>query len=260
MIAAGAANKKPAADNAPSDARAAHAESMPIAATDCSAMRDGALPSASACGAYNRRIARHRHRNCEGACPARLRARAGCTVRPELRRIAREVEAMGNCCHVVPTDLRCKEQVEELAQAALDRFESVDVLIHNAGVAFAGHWLLDLTDDNVAELIETNLMAPIHLTRRLLPSMIERRSGFIGFIGSVGGHVALPAGSVYSATKFGLRGFAGSLRREVKEHGIKVSIISPGFVSDSADRRCPQRHRKPAPADGLGRSRRKGYS
>ncbi len=232
MIAAGAAHKKPAADNAPSDARAAHAESMPIAATDCSAMRDGVSafgrrPVALITGA-SRGI---------GTATARELARRGYALvlaarsEPELRRIARELEAMGNCCHVVPTDLRCKEQVEELAQAALDRFESVDVLIHNAGVAFAGHWLLDLTDDNVAELIETNLMAPIHLTRRLLPSMIERRSGFIGFIGSVGGHVALPAGSVYSATKFGLRGFAGSLRREVKEHGIKVSIISPGFVS-----------------------------
>ena len=74
-------------------------------------------------------------------------------------------------------------------------------------------------------------MAPVHLTRGLLPSMIQRRSGFIGFIGSVGGHVALPAGSIYSATKFGLRGFAGALRREVKEHRINVSIISPGFVA-----------------------------
>jgi short-subunit dehydrogenase len=172
-----------------------------------------------------------------GAATARKLAERGYTLilaarsEPELRGLAREIEATGNSCHVVPTDLRCKEQVEALARAALERCGSVDVLIHNAGVAFAKHWLLVLTDDNVAELIETNLMAPVHLTRALLPSMIKRRSGFIGFIGSVGGHVALPAGSIYSATKFGLRGFAGALRREVKEHGIKVSIISPGFVA-----------------------------
>ena len=69
------------------------------------------------------------------------------------------------------------------------------------------------------------------MTSLLLPSMIERRSGFIGFIDSIGGHIAFPAAALYSATKFGLRGFAGALRREVTEHGIKVSIISPGFVS-----------------------------
>jgi short-subunit dehydrogenase len=80
-------------------------------------------------------------------------------------------------------------------------------------------------------LIGTNLLAPIALARHLLPSMIERRSGLIVFIDSIGGYIALPTAAVYTATKFSLRGFAGSLRREVMEHGIKVSIISPGFVS-----------------------------
>jgi short-subunit dehydrogenase len=61
--------------------------------------------------------------------------------------------------------------------------------------------------------------------------MIARRSGAIIFMDSVGGHIALPSAAVYTATKFGLRGFAGALRREVMEHGIKVTIISPGFVS-----------------------------
>jgi short-subunit dehydrogenase len=89
----------------------------------------------------------------------------------------------------------------------------------------------DLTDEVVSELIGTNLLAPIALARHLLPSMIERRSGLIVFIDSIGGYIALPTAAVYTATKFSLRGFAGSLRREVMEHGIKVSIISPGFVS-----------------------------
>ena len=172
-----------------------------------------------------------------GAATARELARRGYSLVLAARSaegldgLARELESVGSPYLAVPTDLRCKEQIDALAQAALDHFGFIDVLIHNAGVAYARHWLLDLSDDNVADLIETNLLAPVHLTRRLLPSMIERKKGFIGFIGSVGGHVALPAGSVYSASKFGLRGFAGALRREVKEHGINVSVISPGFVA-----------------------------
>jgi short-subunit dehydrogenase len=172
-----------------------------------------------------------------GAATARELARRGYALvlaarsEPDLQELARELEGIGACCQIVPTDLRRSGDVEELARAALARFGAVDVVIHNAGVAFPMHWLLDLTQDNVAEVIETNLLAPIELTRRLLPSMIERRTGFIAFIGSLGGHVALPAGAPYSASKFGLRGFAGALRREVKEHGIKVSVISPGFVS-----------------------------
>jgi short-subunit dehydrogenase len=233
MIAAVIANKSPPADSARYDSPDPKGESRRITAADSLPMRDrvsaaaGARPVALITGA-SRGI---------GAATARELARRGYALvlaarsERDLLGIAHELEDMGNCCYVVPTDLRRKEDVEELARAALARFGGVDVLIHNAGVVFANRWLLDLTEDNVAEVIETNLMAPIRLTRCLLPSMIERRSGFIGFIGSIGGHVALPAGATYSTTKFGLRGFAGALRREVKEHGIKVSIISPGFVS-----------------------------
>ena len=150
---------------------------------------------------------------------------------PELREIAGKLDPTGSICHIVPTDLLRKEDLEQLARAALERFGRVDVLIHNAGVALPGRWVADLTDEVVSKVIGTNLLAPIALTRHLLPSMIERRSGLIVFIDSIGGYISLPTAAVYTATKFGLRGFAGSLRREVMEHGIKVSIISPGFVS-----------------------------
>ncbi len=149
----------------------------------------------------------------------------------DLREVAGKLDPAGSICHIVPTDLRRKEDLKQLARAALERFGGVDVLIHNAGVALPRRWVVDLTDENISEVIATNLAAPIELTRQLLPSMIERRRGSICFIDSIGGHIPFPAAALYSATKFGLRGFAGSLRREVMEHGIKVSIVSPGFVS-----------------------------
>ena len=133
---------------------------------------------------------------------------------------------------------RGRNPVRPLAKPA------IHVLIHNAGVALPGRWVADLTDEVVSEVIGTNLLAPIALTRHLLSSMIDRRSGLIVFIDSIGGYIALATAAVYTATKFGLRGFAGSLRREVMEHGIKVSIISPGFVSTRLIVRTIERPRR----------------
>ncbi|MEO7910278.1 MAG: SDR family NAD(P)-dependent oxidoreductase, partial [Roseiflexaceae bacterium] len=88
----------------------------------------------------------------------------------------------------------------------------------------------------VATIIDTNLRAPIELTRVLLPGMLERRRGAIVFVASVVGHIAMPASAIYSASKFGLRGFAHGLRREVAQRGIGVTIISPGFIKTDMTR------------------------
>lgn len=79
-------------------------------------------------------------------------------------------------------------------------------------------------------MLDINLANPIALTRILLPQMLERRQGSIMFVASVAGHIGLPNSTIYSATKFGLRGFAASLRRELLSTGVNVSVISPGFI------------------------------
>src|SRR4029079_3647833 len=88
----------------------------------------------------------------------------------------------------------------------------------------------------VAPIIDTNLRAPIELTRALLPGMLERRRGAIIFVASVVGHIGIPSSAIYSASKFGLRGFAHGLRREVARHGIGVTIISPGLIKTDMTR------------------------
>ena len=144
MTALAANGTRAAADNARSGDPGSQRKSTSITAADRSAMSDEGSdprrrPVALITGA-SRGI---------GAATARELARRGYTLilaarcEPDLRGIARELETMGSSCHVVPTDLRRKEQVEALAQAALDACGRVDVLIHNAGVAFARHWLLD---------------------------------------------------------------------------------------------------------------------
>ncbi len=147
-----------------------------------------------------------------------------------LATLAGELASAGCPALPVPTDLCRPEEVQRLARVALEHFGRVDALVHNAGVGSARRPFARLGEDVTQALLDTNLVAPIALTHALLPGMLERRSGAIVFVASVAGHVAMPASVIYSATKFGLRGFALSLRREVGHHGVGVSIVSPGFI------------------------------
>jgi short-subunit dehydrogenase len=130
---------------------------------------------------------------------------------------------------VVPTDVRNRDQLHQLAHKSLERFGAIDVLLHNAGILHPG-LVSQVTSEQITAVIETNLTAPIELTRTLLPSMIQRGQGHIGFVSSVAGLVGIPTIAVYTATKFALRGFARALRRELGSTGIKVSVVSPGVV------------------------------
>jgi short-subunit dehydrogenase len=143
--------------------------------------------------------------------------------------LAAELARGGSPALPIPADLREIEDVRRLARLALGHFGRVDALIHNAGIG-GGGVLARLTEGAAAATIHTNLLAPIELTRLLLPQMLDRGAGAIVFVASIAGHIGLPASSTYSASKFGLRGFAESLRREVAHRGVGVTVVSPGFI------------------------------
>lgn len=82
-------------------------------------------------------------------------------------------------------------------------------------------------------MLNVNLRAPIALARALTPTMIQRGSGHLVFVSSLAGKVTSPASSIYSATKFGLRGFALGLRQDLRAHGVGVSVVSPGFIREA---------------------------
>ena len=130
--------------------------------------------------------------------------------------------------HAVACDLSCREAVAALAQQAA----RTDVLIANAALPASGA-LAELTQEQIDRMLEVNLRAPIALARALAPAMIARGAGQIVLISSLAGKTASPASSLYSATKFGLRGFALGARADLAEHGIGVSTIFPGFISDA---------------------------
>ena len=82
-------------------------------------------------------------------------------------------------------------------------------------------------------MLEVNLRAPIALARALAPGMVERHRGHLAFISSLSGKTASPASSVYSATKFGLRGFALGLREDLRRQRVGVSVVLPGFIREA---------------------------
>jgi short-subunit dehydrogenase len=125
-------------------------------------------------------------------------------------------------------DLADAEAVERLAVACA----GVDVLVSNAGLPGSG-LLTSFTVEELDRALAVNLRAPMVLTRQLAEAMMERRSGHLVFISSLAGKVGTPRSSVYSATKFGLRGFAQSLREDLRPSGVGVSAIFPGFVRDA---------------------------
>ena len=135
---------------------------------------------------------------------------------------------LGDRAEVVPADLSTAEGVSALAASALE----LDILVANAALPGSGR-LDDFSTEEIDRTIDVNLRAPIQLARELAPAMVERGSGHLVFISSMSGKLPAGGGSIYSATKFGLRGFAASLRDELHGTGVGVSVVSPGFVSEA---------------------------
>ncbi len=152
-----------------------------------------------------------------------------------LATLAAELSRSGAPALPIPTDLRSIDEIHRLTRLALAHFGRIDALIHNAGTG-GDRPIAQVGGQAVATIIDTNLRAPIELTRALLPGMLERRRGAIVFVASVVGHIGMPSSAIYSASKFGLRGFAHGLRREVAHHGIGVTVISPGFIKTDMTR------------------------
>jgi short-subunit dehydrogenase len=140
-----------------------------------------------------------------------------------LEPLARELGGRAAVC-----DLSDREATARLARDAGD----VDVLIANAALPATGE-LSEFSQEQVDRTLEVNLRAPIALAKALSPGMIQRRRGHMVFISSLSGKSANPSSSLYSATKFGLRGFALSLREDLRRDGVGVSVVLPGFIRDA---------------------------
>jgi short-subunit dehydrogenase len=129
----------------------------------------------------------------------------------------------------VRADLAEAGEVERVAREALAAHGRVDVLVNNAAEAWAGRFA-EQDPERAARLVRVNLLAPVLLTRALLPPMLERGRGAVVNVASIAGHVGVGEEAVYAATKAGLIGFSESLRYELRGSGVTVTVVSPGVV------------------------------
>jgi NAD(P)-dependent dehydrogenase (short-subunit alcohol dehydrogenase family) len=144
--------------------------------------------------------------------------------RNELEETARMI---GKNASVVPTDVRKKDDLQRLFEQTTTALGPVDVLVNAAGLGIFGP-VIDFTDEGFEILIQTNLRGIFFASRFVLPSMIERKQGHIINIASIAGKVGSANRAVYCASKFGVVGFTESLAEEVRQHGVRVSVICPG--------------------------------
>jgi NAD(P)-dependent dehydrogenase (short-subunit alcohol dehydrogenase family) len=136
--------------------------------------------------------------------------------------------------HVIQLDVTDYDRVHLAVAEAVQHFGRIDVLVNNAGFGITGA-AEAYTDAQVRSQIETNLYAPIEITRAVLPYMRRQGSGRILQISSIGGRVGNAGVSIYQAAKFGLSGFSEALAKEVAPLGIKVTAVEPaGFRTDWA--------------------------
>ena len=136
--------------------------------------------------------------------------------------------ALGERVEVLVADLADREQVAALP----GRAGKVDVLVANAALPASGQ-IAAFEPDEIDRALDVNLRAPIMLARDLAPAMAERGYGHLVFVSSMSGKAASPGSALYSATKFGLRGFAQGLSEDLHSVGVGVSTVFPGFISDA---------------------------
>jgi short-subunit dehydrogenase len=146
--------------------------------------------------------------------------------REALEQLAQSLPGDGH--RVVVSDLA----EEGAAGRLVDEAGEVDVLVANAGLPASGR-LDGFSQQEIGRALRVNLEAPIRMTRELLPAARERGTGHFVYLSSLSGKAATPRSSLYSATKFGLRGFALALREDLRATGIGVSVVLPGFIRDA---------------------------
>ncbi|MBD2088553.1 SDR family oxidoreductase [Microcoleus sp. FACHB-1515] len=146
-----------------------------------------------------------------------------------LEAVAEEIRAIGRQAFVIQTDVRDRNQVDDLVQKAIGFLGSIDVLVNNAGVYYMGPVEAASIED-WQQIIQTNVWGYIHTIHALLPHFLERESGTIVNVVSIGGLDPIPYQVPYTTSKHALTGLTKSLHHELKPKGIHVCGIYPSFI------------------------------
>ena len=143
----------------------------------------------------------------------------------QLDELAREIGAKGGACRPVAVDLRDRDAIAKALQGV-----DAEVLVNNAGLGPVKPFL-ELSSEEWHTMVDVNFNALFHVTRALLPEMTRRRRGHIVVIGSIAARSAFVGGTCYAGTKHAAQAFVECLNLEVRDRGVKVSIVNPGSVA-----------------------------
>ncbi|MCW3466919.1 3-ketoacyl-ACP reductase [Chitinophaga nivalis] len=147
-----------------------------------------------------------------------------------LEEVATAVRNAGVKAAVATADVADMAAVNAAVAQLTGELGAIDILLNNAGIAAFGGFL-ELEPAQWEQMIQVNLLGVYYVTRAVLPSMIERKTGDIINISSTAGQRGAPATSAYSASKFGLLGLTESLMLEVRKHNIRVSALTPSTIA-----------------------------
>ena len=162
-------------------------------------------------------------------------AKRGCKVlaaarsQPLLDELAAEVRKTNGVVQTVVADVTKPEDRAAMVAAATQHFGGMDVLVNNAGIGATGHFM-DSEPEVLRQIFETNFFGLTETTRAFLPLLKQGATPAIVNISSVVGKRALPARSLYSASKFAVMGFSEAIRAELAKDGIDVLVVSPGLT------------------------------
>lgn len=146
-----------------------------------------------------------------------------------LQEITKEVEEAGGRALALPADVRDAEAVRAAAGELREKFGRVDVLVANAGVGVTTD-AKNLQADEVAYVMNINVLGAVNSVTAVLPEMVEQGSGQLVAISSLAAYRGLPKSAAYCASKAALSAFFESLRVDLRESGVRVTIIHPGFI------------------------------
>ena len=155
---------------------------------------------------------------------------AGHSVVATARDAAKVTAALGEHENLLALSLDVTDPAASIAaaEAAVERFGSIDVLVNNAGNFYAGFFEVT-SDDQLRKQMETNFFGPLNVTRAILPVMRKQRSGHVITITSAAGIIGGEFTAAYAASKFALEGWMESLQYDVEPYGITTTIVEPGF-------------------------------
>lgn len=147
-----------------------------------------------------------------------------------LKSVVKELEEKGVKSSYAVFDVSNKKEVYENLNQLQKDFGTFDILVNNAGIAAFGG-ILDMDDEQWEDIIRTNLLGPYYVSKSVVPSMVEKKSGDIINISSTAGLKGNAATSAYSASKFGLIGMSESMMLELRKHNIRVTTLTPSTIA-----------------------------